>query len=334
VRLRATDFGPSFFLQSRREKLARVPRFIPAFADLIQLALYVRHQRIAVIHSSDRPRDALACVLLGALTGAKSIIHVHVKYADWVSHGVRWAFHRADALVGISEFVSKSLMDGGFDTRKIHTVVNAIDPAGWDPTLPGQMGRAALSVSPEAPLILCVGRIYEAKGQSALIEALALVQRELPGVRLAIVGADYPEGSGDTARLKAQASRLGVSDNVIFTGQRRDIPTLMAACDVFCLPSIEEPFGLVFAEAMASERPVVAVGDGGTTEVVDDGKTGLLAPAYDVATLANHLLTLLRDRELRVSMGQEGRRQVEKRFNPTRLAREVRAVYERVLANA
>jgi len=97
----------------------------------------------------------------------------------------------------------------------------------------------------------------------------------------------------------------------------------MAACDVFCMPSSEEPFGLVFAEALAMKRPVVAIADGGTLEVVEHGQSGLLAAAGDVDALAAHLLTLLGDADMRARMGEYGREQVGLRFSPDRQASDV-----------
>src|SRR5206468_5991867 len=101
----------------------------------------------------------------------------------------------------------------------------------------------------------------------------------------------------------------------------------MAACDVFALPSFEEPFGLVYAEAMAMKRPVVALGNGGTPEVVEHGKSGLLSSPGDDEALANNIITLLRDPDLRARMGEYGRRQVETRFAPARMARDMEQVY-------
>ena len=89
--------------------------------------------------------------------------------------------------------------------------------------------------------------------------------------------------------------------------QRSDIAELLAACDVFALPSFEEPFGLVFAEAMAMKRPVVALANGGTPEVVEHGKCGLLSPPGDIDALAANLIRLLDNPELRTQFGEHGR---------------------------
>jgi hypothetical protein len=85
--------------------------FLPTLVSFAGLAAYIRKHGISIVHATDRPRDAVSCVLLAKLTGAKSVVHVHVKCAEWMGRPVRWAFGQADALVGVSEFVAQSLVD-------------------------------------------------------------------------------------------------------------------------------------------------------------------------------------------------------------------------------
>jgi glycosyltransferase involved in cell wall biosynthesis len=119
--------------------------------------------------------------------------------------------------------------------------------------------------------------------------------------------------------------------NVIFLGHRPDMPALLAASDLFALPSDEEPFGLVFAEEMAMKKPVIALANGGTPEVVDHGLSGLLSRPGDVRALAANVGALLRDPALRARMGQYGREQVERRFTAERLASDTACVYRSVV---
>jgi glycosyltransferase involved in cell wall biosynthesis len=107
---------------------------------------------------------------------------------------------------------------------------------------------------------------------------------------------------------------------------------LLAACDVFSLPSFEEPFGLVFAEAMAMKRPVVALDSGGTPEVVVHGQCGLLSSPGDIDTLAANLLRVLGDPALRAQFGEYGRSRIEEHFTPQRMASDFAALYARMLA--
>jgi glycosyltransferase involved in cell wall biosynthesis len=332
VALRPTYFGPSLWRQSKLRKLASAGNFVRASASLLGLAAYIRRHRIEILHSTDRPRDAIACVVLSSLTGAKALIHVHVNYGDWMKREVRWALGRADAIVGVSHHTARSFLEAGYRPDRVHAVLNAIEPSRWDPSLDPAPGRATLGVPDGAPLIVSVARLFRWKGHFELLRALALVKRKYPNVRLAVVGSDYPADSGTTHMLKEHARELGIAENVVFIGQRSDVALLLAACDVFSLPSFEEPFGLVFAEAMAMKRPVVALTNGGTPEVVEHGKCGLLSPPGDIDALAANLLRLLGDPALCTQFGEYGRSRVEEHFTPQRMASDFAELYARMLA--
>jgi glycosyltransferase involved in cell wall biosynthesis len=329
---RPTNFGPSLWGRSKLQKLASIAGAPSAAASLLGLAAYIRRHRIEIVHSTDRPRDAIACVVLAALTRAKALIHAHVNYGDWMSRGVTWAFGRADGIVGVSHYTARTFVEAGYRSDRVHAVLNAIEPSHWDPSLDPTPGRASLGVPDGAPLVVSVARLFRGKGHFELLGALALVKRKYPNVRLAIVGSDYPVDSGTTQMLKEHARGLGIVENVVFTGQRSDVALLLAACDVFSLPSFEEPFGLVFAEAMAMKRPVVALTTGGTPEVVEHGKCGLLSAPGDIDALAANLLRLLGDPALRAQFGEYGRSRVEEHFTPQRMASDFAALYARMLA--
>jgi glycosyltransferase involved in cell wall biosynthesis len=330
VHVRPSNFGPSLTGRSRFEKGAVLLREGPStLTDFVGLARYVREHRISVLHATDRPRDAVSCVLLGKLTGARSVVHLHVAYGDWMSRPVRWAFKNADALVAISQFVAGSLARNGYRPEKTHVVLNAIDPEAWDYRRDPGPVRREFGIGDSAPVIVCAARLFHWKGQADLLRAIAVVRQELPHIRVLIVGGEdrLAVRANFLAELRELARELGLLDHVVFTGFRADMRALLAASDVFALPSFEEPFGLVFLEAMAMRKPVVALDNGGTPEVVEHGKSGLLSPPRDVPALAANLLTLLRDPGLRARMGEYGRSQVEARFTPDRMARDTEDVY-------
>ena len=124
------------------------------------------------------------------------------------------------------------------------------------------------------------------------------------------------------------ARDLGVGEHVLFTGQRSDVERLMAAADIFAMPSLGEPFGLVFLEAMAMMLPVVALDSGGTPEVVEHNVSGLLSDPGDTDQLIQNMLALLRDPERRRRMGAAGRQRVEADFTIPRMARDTAMLYK------
>lgn len=331
VRLRPVDLGPEVSSnRTRRDRIGAVLSSVAAARSLVSLAWYVHRRRIDVLHTSDRPRDAAAVVLLGRLTRTPTIVHVHVAWGEWMSGMLKRALRGADALVGVSSSVRDSLVEAGHDPTRCHVVLNAIQPERWHPGQGREDARRELGIPDGDPVIVTVCRLFPGKGPGELIRALAKVRADHPAARLVIVGREMVDGY--VAELRALAAELGVADRVIFTGLRRDVDRMMAAADVYAMPSLGEPFGLVFAEAMAMELPVVALDSGGAPEVVEHGRTGLLSAYGDVDELARNLSALLGDPERRRTMGRLGRARVEEHFTVERMARDMAAVYRVVAA--
>jgi glycosyltransferase involved in cell wall biosynthesis len=336
VHARPTEFGPTLDTASRATLVRSALRHgAPAMWSLVGLARYVRRHGVEVIHCTEKPRDAIYGTVVGALGGARVVIHVHVKAESWIRSGVRRAMHRAAALIGVSEFVAASIRDLGYDPSRVHAVLNGLDVDEW---LTGDVDTAAvrdeLGIGHDVPVVLSASRLFRYKGHHELVAALPAVLAEQPDTVLVIVGEDDPRAYRDeesyAAELRRLVGELGVTDHVRFTGFRRDVRRLMAACDVYAMASFEEPFGMVFTEAMSLGKPVVALANGGTVEVVEHGRSGLLSEPGDTAALAANLLTLLSDGDMRRRMGAHGRQRVVQTLNARRMAEEVAAIYEAI----
>jgi glycosyltransferase involved in cell wall biosynthesis len=198
---------------------------------------------------------------------------------------------------------------------RIRVVPEPIDLGRWKKAL------ASAEVLPgEPPSILCVAHLYPRKDVAALLAAV--VRLDTPAI-LRVAGAG-PE----LARLRRLAARLGLADRAEFLGH---VPFSRLAAEyrrarVFCLPSRQEGFGIVFLEAMASGLPVVAARAAAVPEVVADGECGTLVPPGDPAALARALGEMLEDSALRGRLEEAGRRRVE-RYDAPRVAGEfLRAV--------
>ena len=330
VHLVPVNFGVELS-SSSGSRLLRAVRGVPlAVAGLFRLARYIRRHDIAIIHTTDRPRDALACVLLARLTRARCVIHCHVGFnPEWMSGALRWSMRRADALVAVSEFVASTLVAGGYRVERVHVVLNAIELEAWTPGLGRVEAREELGYAPEDVVVVTVCRLFPAKGPARLIHAIARVHRMHPQVRLLVVGHEMYAGYAE--ELEALTRALGVEDIVTFAGRRGDVPALLAASDVFAMPSFLEPFGLVYAEAMAMELPVVALDNGGTPEVVEHGVSGLLSATDDEDALVENLAALAADPTRREELGRHGRQRVERCFTLQRQAGRVADFY-RLLA--
>lgn len=331
------NFGPSVNSRRPSEVAAQlVGAGIPALTDMRGLVRYARRHGIDVVHATEKPRDAFYGYLLSRLVGAGCVIHLHVKAESWISPLSRWAMGQSDALVGVSDFVKGSLVDMGYPTERIHTVLNALDEQQWEPVAPDTALRGEFGIADDVPIVLTASRLFPWKGQTELLRALDVVRRGGRRFHLFVVGESDPRatpgGGNYLTDLQAWAERLDLADVVTFTGYRADVRRFMATCDIFAMPSYEEPFGIVYLEAMALQKPVVALDNGGTREVVTAGTTGLLSPPYDIPALAANLEQLLDDPGLRARMGSAGRQRLIDHFTPRRLAADTAQVYEQVVA--
>lgn len=167
------------------------------------------------------------------------------------------------------------------------------------------------------------GRLVPVKGIDCLLRALPLVRVSLPSARLEIAGT----GPGEPA-LRDEVHRLGLDDCVRFLGWQDDIP--FHRWNILAVPSYEEAFGLAALEAMAAGLPVVASAVGGLTELVADGKTGLLFPASDHHVLAENLVFLLGSPHTQQEMGVSAWAR-SKDFTTRHMCEEIERIYTQVL---
>jgi glycosyltransferase involved in cell wall biosynthesis len=202
----------------------------------------------------------------------------------------------------------------GIPPQKIRVVPNGICISRFRNVEPARLAKS--------PVVFTAARLDQQKGLGFLLEAAAAV----PEATFVIAG-DGPEAPA----LARQARALGVSERVHFLGRREDIPSLLAGCDVFALPSLNEGFPLAVLEALASARAVVTTAIPGITEIVDDGETGLLVRPGDSASLASAIRSLLAQPDRAQQLGAAGRRRVEQAFSAEAMVRAVEAIYEELL---
>ena len=251
-------------------------------------------------------------------TGLKSVIF-HAAHR-WVS---RYMAH----CVAISEAARAGVLKRGeAPEQKVTTILNGIRPL--DPhqfASPAEI-RAGLEIDLDTPLIVCAARLEKEKDVRSLIAAMTEVKTAFPEVRCVVAG----QGA-QHAILTAQIAEAGLQDTVQLLGFRTDAQALIQAGDIFVLPSLAEPFGLVILEAMALGRPVIATDAGGPPEIIENGETGLLVPPSDPPALAAAIRRLLTDRKATEAMGRRGRERFEARFTAARMAQDMLELYRRIL---
>lgn len=230
--------------------------------------------------------------------------------------GKRWA----DKVVGVSQWVSERLIDSGLPSNKVMTIYNGV---------PDTLQPLTNRKNKENVFLLgVVARLEPPKGVHDLIRSVGELKRRGLNVRLEIAG----DGS-QRSHLSRLAADLGLQQEVRFWGflppaERNE---MLQRINVFVLPSYQEPFGLVCAEAMAAGRAVVATRVGGVPEIVVDGETGLLVPPGDWRALAEAIAKLVHDPETCRRMGEAGRRRYEAMFSVEKMAARYHQLYQEML---
>ncbi len=186
--------------------------------------------------------------------------------------------------------------------------------------------------------ILYVGRLEKRKGIDFLLQAIPKVICRLPHCKFIIVGddtGDAPQGSSYREYFATFATPPA-REATTFMGyvKAEALSQLYAGCDIFAAPSLSESFGLIYLEAMAHAKPVVAFHAGAVPEVVAHSDTGILVERDNITELANALVRLASDAKMRQAMGMRGYERVRSRFTAERMVEETVACYRQVIAES
>lgn len=240
----------------------------------------------------------------------------------------RWLYGRAvDAIIAVSEGVCAEVLKTGVDPAHVHVIRDGVDVEGlavWSEPTRREAARRQLGLADGTLCGVTSASLNRRKGQDVLIRALAEV--ELPPGRNHLVWLFAGEGPARAA-LEGQASGLPPGMDVRFLGQVDQIGPVLAAADVFVLPSRKEGLGVALLEAMAVGVPVVGSAVGGIREAVVSEETGLLVQPADAAGLGRALSRLLADAELARKLSGAARRRVARHFSVRRMCEESEQLY-------
>ena len=230
-----------------------------------------------------------------------------------------------DTTVAISQAVRQALLQAGTRHHKVRIIPDGVDISLFENNDP-QPWRQRLGIEQKAPVVGFIGSLIRKKGIEFLLRAGPPILEQHPSCRFLVVG----EGPLQTD-LEQLVTNLGMTGSVIFTGRQTDIPGILAAMDVFVLPSLQEGLGVSALEAMAAGRPIVASRVGGLPESVLQEETGFLVKPEDADELAGSLLRLLGDPDLCTRFGQAGRKRVATHFSSHQMAVQYEALYRELL---
>lgn len=317
---------------------ARSLRDVAAFRRLTR---FVREKKIDLVHAH-LTYSAIWSAVLSRRTGVPSVASVHVAPSatkelvktlrhrlatDVRDRMMRFLLDRwSRAVIMVSDGLRRTyLAGGGIREEKVRVVHNGIELERFRRDRAETRARIVreLDIPSDARICVTVSVLRPAKGIEVLLDAASRV----PDAYFLIVG-DGPKREEWTALARVS----GIGDRVRWAGFRRDVDALLAGCDLFVHPSLDDAFPTVLLEAMAAGLPVVASNVGGIPEIVEENVTGHLVPAGDAERLASTIRALLDDEVTRRRMAEAARARASKLFSTDAWIARLDAVYREALA--
>ena len=226
----------------------------------------------------------------------------------------------ADRIISVSQACADSFIRAGGKEDLPVIIHNGLDRFVDEHLLGNTITRHEYGLPRHIPLLCCVGRLTDGKGQSDFITSLT----EIPDAHIVLIGAPL-FGSPDTeTRLKKHAKRLGVEQRVHFLGHRTNVPSLMHMMDIVVFPSFEfDSCPRVILEALHAGKPVVATRVGGVPELIEDGISGILVPPSNPTALASAICQLLKSKTMARRIARNGLHKAQELFTLDRVIRQV-----------
>lgn len=317
--------------------------------DLVKV-LHFRRELVRLIHDHDidivqthllGDLDFLALTLrygtdlCGVLWTIHNVDFLSISSKPWVSRLKRFVdrllyrllANTVDGFIAVSDEVYKAVIDqiGPIHDRVV-TISNGVDVKRFERPSNKASLCDELGINPNSQLVTTVGRLTLQKGHSYLIEAAKAVVPCCPDAHFLLVGKGELQED-----LQCQIQEAGVAGNFHFLGSRDDVPDLLAATDLFVLPSLWEGLSVALLEAMAAGKPIVATAVAGTTQCMIHGETGLVIPPRDGKALGDAILWMLSEPEQARAMGQAAKQHVVQNFSAQKQALEHIALYRRLM---
>jgi glycosyltransferase involved in cell wall biosynthesis len=238
---------------------------------------------------------------------------------------------RAKKIIAVSHFTKKELTEYyQIPESKIRVIHNGVDIKKFQPAQDKRKIKSELGFNPDDLLILSVGRLYARKGLFTLIDSMLPIMKRFKNAKFVVSGKGQ---SDEMHKLIAHAEKVGVKDNLIFTGYYPDkkLPKLYQAADVFAFSTFYEHHPFAVLEALASGLPVVTTWVGGIPETIENGKNGFLVEPFNVRQFSDRILFLLEHAAEAVEMGKRARKTIVDQYDWRIVVKDAMEVYDEVL---
>jgi L-malate glycosyltransferase len=303
------------------------PRHEVDLAAAWRLSRLLKQLRPDVIQAHDPHGVAMASLALSIATPSPRPPLVASRRVEFriARHSFsRWKYGQVDCFIANSGPIRDRLVADGIPARKTIIVNEGVD-VDRIVRMPAANVHAEFYLPTHAPVVGNVAALVAHKGHHHLIDAAALVVRQVPDTRFVIVG------DGELRRsLEEQVHHLHLERHVFLAGFRLDVLELTKGFDLFAMSSVSEGMCTALVDAMAASKAAVATRAGGIPDVMVDGETGFLVPPRDHHAMADRIVQLLKDDGLRARMGAAALARARERFTVERMVEGTAAVYERL----
>jgi glycosyltransferase involved in cell wall biosynthesis len=296
---------------------------IRLIAGLVRL---MRRERIDLVQTylfTANTWGRLAAILAGVRIIVSSERNVDMWEERWKRLIGRWLDRWTHLTIGNSEAVKDYLVRMGLRRERIQVIYNGVDPERFEEPVTPDVTKSDLGIPLHHSVVGLLARLEPQKDPSTFLRAAAMIGQKLPAVSFLVVG-----GGSLQQDLEREARALGLGTRIIFTGPRRDVPRLLAACDVSVISSLKEGMSNTIMESMAAGKPMVATRVGGNAELIQEGESGLLVPPRDPVALANAVLLILEDPALAKTLGLEARARITTRFSAQAMVGATERLYD------
>ena len=325
----------SFFIP----QLIRMVNPIKDAITLIKIWRLLKSERVDLVHTHSSKAGILGR-WAAHFAGVPQIFHTYHGFGfhDYQKWWIRKAFiwvervtaRITDKLIVVSsENVKKGLVNrigkkGQYEVVHCATNIKAFSEIKID----FDEKKREFGIDAESPVVAMIACFKPQKAPQDFIFLAHRVSQVLPSTRFLLVG------DGELRpEVEELIRRFKLKEKVILTGWRRDVPEIMQIIDVLVLTSLWEGLPIVFAEAMASEKPVVATDVDGAKEAIIEGVNGFLVEPHNIEKFAERVIKLIRDRNLAQRMGKEGKKMVYPTFDLTHMLKRIEALYEKSLVD-
>lgn len=316
--------------------LPKIRRCFGVFAAVRKIKSVIRGRDIKIIHSNSI-RSHLYGFFASFRAGIALVWHQRNMLISERFDTDRILSYIPDAIICNSNAVARRFSKSGKNLKKVTVVYSGVDLERFNPRINGDKIKKEFSIDADRLVVGIIGRLDLRKGHEYFFRAAQIITKsfqannEKKPIFLVVGDSLFSRENRNKQMLADLAKELGIPERIIFTDFRTDMPLVFAGLDIVVSASLFEACSRVILEAMASAKAVIATNVGGSSELIDDGLTGVLVPERNYESIAKAAIDLLNDAKKRLEMGRNARRKAEELFDIRASVRRIEDIYENLL---